>query len=165
MTGIIHDFSTKEGVIKAIRWECVSRGLTLKTQHAYVIATVAHETNDTFQPVREAYWLSEDWRKKNLRYYPYYGRGYVQITWDYNYAHYSEVLGVNLLKDPDICMRPPVALYILVDGFKNGIFTGKKLTDYVNDKGTDFKNARRCINGLDRAEDIAKRATAFLKQL
>ena len=48
---------------------------------AYGLATAWWETNKTMQPVREAYWLSEAWRKPNLRYYPHYGRGYVQLTW------------------------------------------------------------------------------------
>ena len=42
---------------------------------AYVFATVFHETAQTFAPVIEAYWKTEAWRKRNFRYYPYYGRG------------------------------------------------------------------------------------------
>jgi hypothetical protein len=34
---------------------------------AYVLATAYHETNRTMQPVKEAYWLSEDWRKTHLK--------------------------------------------------------------------------------------------------
>src|SRR5438045_92240 len=52
---------------------------------AYGLATAWHETAAQMQPVREAYWLSEDWRKANLRYFPWYGRGFVQITWQANY--------------------------------------------------------------------------------
>ena len=45
----------------------------LSTQEkAYMLATAYHETKYTMQPVREAYWLPEAWRKKNLRYYPHY---------------------------------------------------------------------------------------------
>jgi hypothetical protein len=53
-------------------------------------------------------------------------------------------------------------LSILVDGFKTGAFTGKKLTDYINDQDTDFFQARRCINALDKAEEIAAIAQEFL---
>lgn len=53
------------------------------------IATIAIETAHTFKPVREAFWLddqlgherAEQWRANNLRYYPYYGRGHIQLTW------------------------------------------------------------------------------------
>ena len=70
-------------------------------QWAYIFATVFHETNATFLPVREAYWMSEDWRKRNFRYYPYYGRGFVQITWEANYLTYKKLLGIDLVKNPD----------------------------------------------------------------
>jgi hypothetical protein len=159
-----HDFSTKEGTIDAIIFECIQNGFT-RHQLAYVLATVEHETNNTFKPVREAYWLSENWRKKNLRYYPYYGRGYVQITWQRNYDYFSKLLKVDMVKDPDIAMRENVSLFILVHGFKNGTFTGKKISDYINSNKVDFKGARRCINGTDCDVKIAKLAEKYLKQL
>jgi len=163
--GIEHDFSTKEGTIEAIKWECRAQGLVLDTQIAYVLATAQWETNRTFKPVREAYWLSESWRKKNFRYYPYYGRGYVQLTWKNNYKKYSGILDVDMVKDPDIAMRPNISLFILVHGFKTGTFTGRKISDYINDIRTDFVNARRCINGRDKAYEIAEIAELFLKAL
>jgi hypothetical protein len=36
-----------------------------------------------------------------------------------------------------------------------GIFTGKKLDDYFNAKTDDWINARRIINGTDRASLVA----------
>lgn len=139
-------------------------------QWAYVFATAFHETNATFLPVREAYWLSEDWRKRNLRYYPYYGRGYVQITWKDNYAKFSKEIGEDFVKYPDLVMNPKYAFKIMVDGFINGSFTGKKISNYIykDSKGnqiSDYEDARRCINGTDRAELIAGYANLFLKIL
>lgn len=130
-------------------------------QWAYVFATVFHETGATFLPVIEAHWLSEAWRKKNLQYYPYYGRGYVQITWDYNYKAYSKKLAIDLLNNPELSMIPENSWFILVDGFKNGVFTGKKISGYINDKKADYKNARRIINGTDKAVLIASYAVLF----
>lgn len=143
--------------------------LTL-SQWAYVFATTFHETNATFKPVREAYWLSEDWRKKNLRYYPYYGRGYVQITWKDNYSKFSKEIGEDFVANPDLVMNPKYAFKILVDGFINGSFTGKKITDYIyKDKEgmqhLNYEGARRCINGTDKANLIAGYAINFLKIL
>lgn len=138
--------------------KCKQYGLNLVPQIAYVLATVDHETNGTMKPVIEAYWLSEKWRKNNLRYYPYYGRGYVQITWKENYAKYSKILGLDLINNPDLVLKPDISLEILVHGFKNGTFTGKKLEDYINSNKVDFLNARRCINGLDKAAKIVKLA-------
>ncbi len=70
-----YKFNTKDDTVKSIAAECRRQGIGLDTQIAYVIATVEWETGNTFKPVKEAYWLSEDWRRRNLRYYPYFGRG------------------------------------------------------------------------------------------
>lgn len=156
------DFTTKDGTIAAIKKECVYQDIGLNTQIAYVLATTQWETNQTFQPVREAYWLSDDWRKRNLRYYPFYGRGYVQITWKNNYEKYAELLDVDLVSNPDIAMQPEISLFILVHGFKTGIFTGRKITDYIDSSKSDFVAARRCINGTDKAHEIADLARKFL---
>jgi len=115
--------------------------------------------------VREACWKDEEWRRRNLsRYYPYYGRGFIQLTWLDNYRKYSKITGVDLVSDPDRALEPKIALFILWHGFKHGTFTGKKLADYINDQETDFVHARRCINGLDRAEEIAQLAENYLEE-
>lgn len=133
-----------------------SLGLPLKTQWAYMMATIEWETAGTFEPVREAFWLSENWRRNNLRYYPYYGRGYVQLTWKSNYQEYERVTGLKLVSNPDIAMKPDIALHILVHGFKNGTFTGYKMEDFVNSGKTEYYDARKCINLLDKALEISE---------
>jgi len=69
---------------------------------AYYLATAKWETAGTMQPVREPFWLSENWRRLNLRYYPYYGRGYVQLTWKSNYQRQSQAdrTGIDLVTNP-----------------------------------------------------------------
>ena len=159
-------FSTKQGTQKAIFSECRKQGLTLNSQIAYVLATVEHETANTFQPVREAFWLSEDWRRRNLtKYYPYYGRGYVQITHRYNYEKYNKPLGVDVVKNPDLVMQPKNALFILIDGMAKGRFTNKRLGQYVNGSQTDFLGARRVVNGNDKAHPIANLAQSWLRKM
>lgn len=135
---------------------CISCGLS-RRQAAYVLATAEWETAHTLKPVREAFWLSDAWRRKNLRYYPWYGRGYVQLTWRNNYARAQEKLGLGtLLTDtPDAALRSDIAVLVLVRGMMEGWFTGKRLDEYVNDLGTDYYNARRVVNGLDKANEIA----------
>ena len=162
------NFATKQGTINAIKSECTKQGLGLKTQIAYVLATADHETAHTFQPVAEAFWIKPDaeaWRKKNLRYWPYYGRGYVQLTWKNNYVLYGQLLGIDLVNKPDLALDPRTALFVLIHGFKTGTFTGRKLIDFVNATSTDFLNARRCINGTDKQAEIAASAQSFLAQL
>ena len=141
----------------------------MNNQIAYVLATVHHETNNTFKPVREAYWLKDPdayLKKNHPEYYPYYGRGYVQLTWKANYADYGKLLDVDLIGSPDLVLEPQIALFVLVHGFRSGSFTKKhKLADHVNASKTDFLKARRCINGDDRAADIAKIAEKYLADL
>lgn len=156
------NFASKQGTIDAIKGMCQALGIGLPTQVAYVLATTQWETAQTFQPVREAFWLDEEWRRANLSYYPYYGRGYVQLTWEKNYQAYSDMLGIDMVDEPDRALEPAVALFVLVHGFKTGTFTGRKITDYINQGTTDFTNARRCVNGTDRATEIANLAQTFL---
>jgi hypothetical protein len=136
-------------------------------QAAYILATAKHETADTYQPVREAFKKSEEWRKQNLRYWPWYGRGYVQLTWRDNYVLAGKKIGLDLTTDPDEVMQPLIAYSILLRGMLEGWFRKHKLADHINDKKTDYVNAREIVNGkgkdgkLDKAELIAGYATAF----
>ena len=82
----------------------------------------------------------------------YYGRGYVQLTWDYNYRDIGAALGMgeDLLIHPEKALDPDIAYKIMSYGMRKGSFTGKKLSDYIHDTICDYKNARRIINGLDQ---------------
>mmetsp|Transcript_24173 Transcript_24173/g.44976 ORF Transcript_24173/g.44976 Transcript_24173/m.44976 type:complete len:163 (-) Transcript_24173:1048-1536(-) len=157
--------STQEETKDAITALCKNLGLGLNTQIAYVLATTQWETNHTFLPVKEAYWKSEAWRQANLRYYPYYGRGYVQLTWKSNYSKYYNIMREPLVASPDLALEPEISLFVLVHGFKMGTFTGRKLSDYVNASVTDFKNARRCINGLNKWQEIQDLAEKYLADM
>lgn len=144
---------------------------------AYEFATTFWETNQTIQPVREAYYLNPpgphqndatgpaEAFRKTLRYYPFYGRGYVQNTWEDNYRKMSSVTGRDLVKSPDDAMIPEVAATIMFHGMEHGTFTGRKLADYFNSTTDDPVNARRIINGTDKAEEIAAIHYDFLAAL
>lgn len=134
-------------------------------QWAYFLATTFHETNFTMAPVVEAYHLSESWRKRNLRYYPYHGRGYVQITWLANYQKFAKMLNIDLVNKPELALIPKHAFQIALKGFKLGSFTRKKMSDYVVGTKKDYKGARRIINGTDKADTIAAYAELFEKIL
>lgn len=134
---------------------------------AYALATAAHETARTMQPVREAYWLSEDWRKEKLRYWPWYGRGYVQLTWERNYRRADDELdlGGSLIANADRALEPKIAAEIMVKGMEEGWFAeGHSLPAHLPvERGTfaQFTDARRIINGTDKAGDIAGLAMHF----
>lgn len=144
------------------------------SHQAYMLATAWHETNGTMRPVREAYWLSEEWRKTHLRYYPWYGRGYVQTTWKPNYARLDAeaaeaglIQSGDILANPDLAMRPDLAALALRRGMDEGWFTTKKMSDYLPGGADDiasedqFEAARHIINGVDCAHGIAAYALNF----
>lgn len=143
---------------------------------AYELATSWHETNGTMQPVREAYWMSEDWRRTHLRYWPHYGRGYVQLTWPFNYEHADKECAAaglirpgELLANLDLAMRPDLAAFIMRRGMEEGWFTGVKLSAVLPTKGVatrqQYMDARTIINGHDKADLIEDYAQWFERGL
>jgi len=146
----------------------------LPSQMAYMLATVKHETADTFAPVVEGYWMKSNRVAKLYAYYKahnrgaiatifpngvidptFEGRGYVQLTHNFNYDKFG------LSDTPEKALEPETAFYIMEYGMANGLFTGKTLQRYVNETQSDFYSARKVINGLDRANLIA----GYAKQL
>lgn len=148
------------GLTPDIISECQRQGL-LRNQTAYVLATACWESARTMEAVREAFWLSEDWRRKNLRYYPWYGRGLVQLTWEANYIKMQDRIGVDLTTNPDVVMRPDLSVKILVLGMREGLFTGRAVGDYVTLQRSDYIGARRVVNGTDKAGPIAELAEEY----
>lgn len=100
----------------------------------------------------------------------YCGRGYVQLTWEKNYAHMTDLLRaagiiVDLTVTPDLAMRDDIAAFVMFEGMIQGSFTKLRLDQFFNEKTTDWVNARRIINGLDRAQEIAAISKKFYSAL
>lgn len=147
---------------------------------AYMLATVKHECADTWAPITErggtAYFAKYDagtklgqrlgntQRGDGAR---FCGRGYVQITGRDNYARIGKALGMGygLTTDPDAALDPAIAYRIMSGGMRNGLFTGRKLADFIAGQVCDYIGARRIINGLDCAERIAGYAGVFERVL
>jgi putative chitinase len=152
---------------------------------AYGLATPWLETDKTMQPVHEKGGDAYFHRKYDITGNPdkarelgnlspgdgvkYAGRGYVQLTGKSNYRKAEAALGVPLVANPDLAMKADVAARILVWGMEGGSFTGKKLAHYLPQHGAAdraaFKQARRIINGQDKADEIAGIALSFQRAL
>lgn len=153
---------------------------------AYALATAYRETASTMQPIKEyggPTYFNRMYDVSGAR--PklciangnscagdgprYCGRGYVQLTWKNNYKRASEKCGVDLVADPDKAMNPKIAAKIMRSGMDDGWFSGKKLSDYLPNRGPadrgQFVKARWVINGTDHAGEIADHALEFQRAL
>lgn len=152
---------------KLILMEAHKQGVIHRAQLGYLLATAEHESG--LRPICEGYSEAAGRAEARKRGYhggeEYYGRGFVQLTHIENYIKYAKILNLPLVGNPNLVLRPDIAAFILVHGCKYGTFTSKKLDDYINDYKIDFYNCRRVINGLDRAEHIAKLANGWLHLL
>jgi hypothetical protein len=136
-------------------------------QLAYVLATDYHETAFTMAPI------SEYGRGAGYSYgepdpttgETYYGRGLVQLTWADNYKFAGEKIHADLYWQPELALEMPKAVRVIFRGMAEGWFTGKKLNDYIYGNVCDFVEARRIVNGTDRAETIAGYADKFQSAL
>lgn len=144
-------------------------------QIAYVLATGYHETSrwrydeeigrgrgrDYGEPI----WLI---RGKRVT---YHGRGDTQLTWLHNYSKMGIFLTlehgrpIDLVSKPDLATEPEYSSLIIWEGMIRGMFTGKNLADYIRPGAVDFVNARRIVNGKDKARRIADQAEKFLSAL
>ena len=145
---------------------------------AYALATTYHETAFTMRPIHEkggAKYFFDMYDKDGKR--PkvakrlgntqkgdgvlFHGRGYVQLTGRSNYGKAATLVGLNLLGNADLALAPSIAGKILFAGMETGLFTSKKLGDYFNKSTEKWIDARRIINGLDCAPQIADYGKRF----
>lgn len=153
---------------------------------AYMLATAFHETARTMQPVRETRastddaaitiltkyflagklpWVKKPYWEKDSEGKSWLGRGLVQITHKPNYINLGKAIGEDLTTDPNRAMDMGVAMKIMFTGMTNGLFTTKKLKDYFHGQVSDWKNARKIINGVESADLVAGYAIKFYQAI
>lgn len=130
---------------------------------AYILATTFHETARTMQPIEEfgrgrgrPYGEADADTGKS-----YFGRGFVQLTHKTNYDKLGRKLGKDLVANPELALQPEIATAIIFEGMVAGDFTGKKLGSYFTASTSDWYEARRIVNILDRAALIADYGRKF----
>lgn len=134
---------------------------------AYGLATAKWETAHTMQPIEE-YGRGEGrnyGRPDPVTGKTYYGRGYVQLTWKANYQRAKDELGPDFVNHPELALDPKLAATIMFRGMAEGWFTGRKLSHYLTPTKSDPVNARRIINGTDKAVETAALYRLFLDAL
>ena len=142
---------------------------------AYLLATVYHETGITkklpsgkkvtyrdMAPVDEVgKGKGKLYGRPNAKGLIYYGRGQIQLTWEDKYRKAGQFLGIDLVNNPDEALDEIVSADIATLGMLNGWFTSRRLSHYIGNGKVDYLNARRIINGMDKAELIKEYAEKF----
>jgi len=83
----------------------------------------------------------------------YFGKGFIQLTWAFNYKKFSDLINNNLsvnidmVDNPDLAFNPEYGAFIAVYGMMNGEFTSAKLDTYINGNQQNFKGARAVVGG------------------
>jgi putative chitinase len=177
--------------IEAILDEWERRKLTDSRHLAYMLATPYLEVDRTMQPIDEYggdryFFEMYDIQGKRpgkarelgnllpgdgVR---FHGRGLVQLTGRRNYERMTALIGrrfgVDLERDPEFAKRLDIAVAVMFEGMLRadsgiGDFTGVALENYFNATTDDPVQARRIINGLDRAEQVAGYHWEFLASI
>ena len=156
-----------QNVILAV-WEYGGGGTPMTDERwlAYMLATTYKETAYRMWPITE--YGSQSYLQ-GKEYYPYIGRGFVQLTWEDNYRKASSALGLiderDLVDHPEMALDSLVATRCLFRGMAEGWYTGRKLGQYFNDTKNDPLNARQIINGNDCDDEIKGYHNKFLAAL
>jgi putative chitinase len=162
---------------------------------AYILAGVFRETGGKMTPQRETFADSEKeavrrldvaWAKGKMPWVktpywrskpPYIGHGRIQNTHAANYAKLAKRFNVpELATNPSMLLDPKhnkLDAEITVVGHMEGIWTGKKLADFWHPEGVpgkpgekfDARGARRIVNALDHADEIAANYKIVFKAL
>jgi putative chitinase len=143
---------------------------------AYMLATIKHECANRWIPVVEygprSYFDKYETgtaigaRLGNTQPgdgFRFRGRGFVQITGRRNYLVLGQKLnlGTRLVDEPELALDSAIAYRVMSLGMRNGSFTGRKLAQFIGPGQCDYRNARKIINGLDKADLIAEYARAL----
>ena len=84
------------------------------------------------------------------------------MTYDYNYRRFGQILGIDLLGNPDLALDRKIGAKIICKGMYDGLFTSKGLRDYFSDGRRDFYNARLIVNFMDKPQEFADRAIRIM---
>lgn len=171
---------------------CNRYGVTDQHDVSHILAEVRHETGGYMLPIKETVmpWhqdknpadavvikrLNDAYANGDLPWVktPYwrdgwFGRGPIQATHEKNYKKIGDAIGVDLVKNRDRILDPVIGAASAVVGLRDGLYTGKKLSDYSFPAALDEPpkhHPRRMVNGDDGTDqDVSKYHRAFYAAL
>jgi murein DD-endopeptidase MepM/ murein hydrolase activator NlpD/predicted chitinase len=159
------EISPKDSV-KLIVKTALEEGVTDQGQIANILAQCEHETEWTF--AEEIDGPLQAIKHNYVGGPKYFGRGYIQITHDYNYKKFGQLLGQDFIANLDLVTVPATAAKIAVVGMRDGLYIpGHKLSRYINNGNNDFLNARRIVNRfvIKEANNVKRLSEKWLKQI
>ena len=180
MEGVHVTVNLDLGDTRAIIAYAKGRGV-LRNQLAYILATGLHETGHSMKAIKETVmpwhkdknpsdaevirrldrafakgqlsWVKSPYWRPDKDGKAWFGRGNPQITHKRNYVKLAKRIGIDIAADPDRVLETDVSVKIAVLGAMEGLFTGKKIPDYITLSKSDFFNARAVINGDKHKKD------------
>jgi predicted chitinase len=171
---------------EAILDACRRHEVTDDRHVANILAQVYHETGGYMMPIKETVMphhkdkspsdaevirrLDNAFSRGQLPWVkaPYwrdgwFGRGMIQITHRDNYERLGARLGINLVGNRALALDPRVSADIAVVGMAEGLFTGRRLSQYFGAAADNALGARRIVNGQDGTDaTVAGYHRAFL---
>ena len=165
--------------IEAILDACFRYGVDDPHHVCYILANVYRETGGYMFPIKETVYASHKdknpsdktviarlnkayvagklpWVKNPYWENGWFGRGQLQITHKSNYEKMGKRLDVDLVSHPEKALDPNISADIAVVGMSEGLFTGKKLSDYKfpdDVENPPAENPRRIVNGKDGTDE------------
>ena len=95
----------------------------------------------------------------------YFGRGYVQLTWWYNYAAAGVAIGrgFDLLNNPELAKDADTAYKVMADGMITGrhYANRRRIQNYIYGAAANYAGARAIVNAADPEPTIVQAALAF----
>ena len=145
---------------KLLRNALDKAGIVDPTERAAFLAQMAHESNNFTELVERASGQAYEGKKilgntqkgDGPR---FKGRGFTQLTGRWNYQHYGNMIGVDLISNPDLAADPKIAAELAVAYWK----------DRVQPNVRDFSNVAQVTkpinNGLNNLDDRKRKFAKF----
>jgi hypothetical protein len=164
---------TYEDLLKAIRSYPAFANTgsdTVRIQEAAaILANVSHETGDLvyIEEINKSPYCVPGSSHQCASGKMYFGRGPIQISWNYNYGSIEEELGLPLLQQPELVSTNPTIAWTTALWFwmtQSG--SGSMTPHDAMTRGPGFGETVRCLNGALEcggrgSEKVAKRIMYF----